>query len=137
MLLTSGGNLKFKGNKIFWSNFVIDVPSEKFRYLLLGDTETRFISVHPSTGALRVAYHQEDYFTLNFDDWGLPPTRAAWTDDPHLRGFKRTFTAAMNIANSLDRRVALEVGCSLPIKNSITEKRLPTLCSGAFIYLES
>ena len=56
VFLTSGGLLKFKGNKVFWSNFVIEVPDERFRYLLLGNTTKQFVSVHPSSGAIHEAY---------------------------------------------------------------------------------
>ena len=115
VFLTSGGLLKFRGNKIFWSNFVIEVPDERFRYLLLGNTTKQFVSVHPSTGAIHEAYIANVVQT--FAGWAAIDT-ATWSDDPQLTGNHRTFTGAMNIANSLDRRVAIEVGCSLPIKNS-------------------
>jgi len=122
VFLTSGGLLKFKGNKIFWSNFVIEVPDERSRYMLLGNTTKQFISLHPSTGAIHEAYAENDAENQEvqpFDNWAAIDT-TTWIDDPELKEteFHRTFTGAINIANSLDRRVALEVGCSLPIKNS-------------------
>ena len=117
VFLTTGGLLKFRGNKIFWSNFVIEIPEEKYRYLLLGDSTKRYISVHPSTGALVDQYTDEYGTVVPFANWENIDT-SEWTDRDHLRGDFRTFTGDMNIANSLDRRVALEVGCSLPLKNS-------------------
>ena len=113
IFLTPGGLLKFQGHKIFWSNFVIEIPEAKYRYLLLGDSTRRFISLHPETGALVDQYTGALGYVNEFDDWD--------TYDPqqyHTQRVFRTFTGDMNIANSLDRRVALEVGCSLPLKNS-------------------
>ena len=117
MFLTTGGLLKFRGNKIFWSNFVIEIPEAKYRYLLLGDSTKRYISINPSTGAAVEQYTDGHGTVVPFANWGAID-KATWTDDPNLTGDFRTLTGAMNIANSLDRRVALEVGCSLPLKNS-------------------
>ena len=111
--LTTGGLLKFKGNRHFWSNFVIEVPEAKYRYLLLGDSTKQYISVHPITGALVDQYTNEDMDVNAFAGWQDVNTSLF---SPH-RDFLY-FVGDMSIANSLDRRVALEVGCSLPLKNS-------------------
>jgi len=117
VFITTGGLLKFRGNKVFWSNFVIEIPEAKYRYLLLGDSTKRYISVHPGTGAIVLQYTDGVGTVVPFANWAAIDT-AAWNNDANLTDDFRYFTGAMNIVNSLDRRVALEVGCSLPIKNS-------------------
>ena len=117
VFITTGGLLKFRGNKVFWSNFVIEIPEAKYRHLLLGDSTKRYISVHPGTGAIVLQYTDGVGTVVPFADWA-DIDRGPWVFDEDLKGNFRTFVGAMNIANSLDRRVALEVGCSLPIKNS-------------------
>jgi len=118
VLLTTGGLLKFRGNKVFWSNFVIEIPEPKYRYLLVGDSTRRFISLHPGTGALVDQYTGHLNYVVKFDGWDALD-KATWVGgDVSKDSQKRSFTGDMNIANSLDRRVALEVGCSLPLKNS-------------------
>ena len=125
--LTCGGLLKFTGNKVFWSNFVIEIPNPKYRYLLTGDINIHFISVNPITGGIHDAYGDllgmvgmvptHFYPVLPFANW-LATNKAGWIDYTVELDIQLRFTGAMNVANSLDRRVALEVGCSLPIKNS-------------------
>jgi len=114
--LTTGGLLKFRANRVFWSNFVIEIPEPKYRYLLLGDAEKRYISVNPSTGAIHEPY-AEDGASVLFPLWATTDT-SDWATFDGLYSDLRTFTGGMNIMFSLDRRVALELGCSLPIKNS-------------------
>ena len=133
--LTVGGLLKFRGNKIFWSNFVIVFPKPKYQYLLLGEVgypnfaafdEGRadasvVLSLHPSTGAIHSPVYnydadEEDSTPIVFDGWGNIDT-SNWDNAANLADF-RTFTGGINIIKSLDRLVALEVGCSLPLKNS-------------------
>ena len=113
--LTAGGNIKFVGTKMFWSNFVIEIPESRYRYLLLGDSSKRYISVNPITGAEAPQYTNRA--VIPFDGWGDVDAAVRATWGTHALA-PRTFTGAMNLCNSLDRRVALEVGCSLPIKNS-------------------
>jgi hypothetical protein len=112
--MTSGGLLRIMGNKLFWSNFAIDIPTEKYQMLLMGSTTYRYISLHPETSAQREAY----------DDAGL--VRAffpvldgtTYAAPSEITELPRMVTGGMNLNHSLDRRVALEVGCSLPLKNS-------------------
>jgi len=117
VFITTGGLLKFRGNKVFWSNFVIEIPEAKYRHLLLGDSTKRYISVHPGTGAIVLQYTDGVGTVVSFANWANID-KGTWIFEDDLKGNFISFVGAMNIANSLDRRVALEVGCSLPIKNS-------------------
>ena len=117
--LTTGGLLKFTGNKVFWSNFVIEIPEPKYRYSLLGDSTVEYISVNPSSAAIHTPYDAAGD-VLAFDNWAATDTTDWDSPDAHLNDEStfRSFTGAMNVLFSLDRRVALELGCSLPVKNS-------------------
>ena len=50
--LTPNGQLKFSGNKVFWADFTIQVPVEKYRQILFKDPDKEFIALHPGTGAI-------------------------------------------------------------------------------------
>jgi hypothetical protein len=109
--VTANGSIQFVGDRFFWANFVLEVPTERYRYLLLGSADTQYVSVHPATGATHVPY--VDGNAAAFDAWGTVVT-GDWGDE----AVARTFTGSINILHTLDRRVTLEVGCSLPIRNS-------------------
>ena len=117
--LTPNGQLKFSGNKVFWADFTIQVPVEKYRQILFKDPDKEFIALHPGTGAII----DEPYVSgggggpnYDFTPAALVPV---WDgeQDP-LDGFPVQYAASGNMLNMLDRRVTLDVGCSLPIKNS-------------------
>ena len=107
--LTAGGMLRFKGSAHFWSNFVIEIPEPKYQYLLLGPSGRQFIALHPRTGTLYDPYADENLHVT-------APDGEFVIDHPTLN--YRSLTGEMVIPKSLDRRVAVEVGCSLPLKNS-------------------
>tara|TARA_B100000029_G_scaffold461188_1_gene492771 strand:+ start:127 stop:1275 length:1149 start_codon:yes stop_codon:yes gene_type:complete len=115
--ITRNGQIRFSGNKIFWANFAIEVPFEKYRQILFRDPDKRFISIDPFTGAeIEEPYQYSDaldlWFTHVFDDLDVN----AYGDPTLVR--EHEFSGDGNLLASLDRRVTLEVGCSLPIKNS-------------------
>ena len=115
--VTSNGQIKFQGNSVFWANFVIEVPLAKYRHILFKDHEfDQYISLNPGTGAVHQPYDnavvggQPVLVTTAFD----PVFNGDFGDESILRDF----VGEGNLLNTLDRRVTLEVGCSLPIKNS-------------------
>ena len=112
--VTSNGQILFKGNQVFWANFVVEVPHEKYRQILFktSNVQYQYISLDPGTGALRDPFGVAglNMVTLPFADWD-----GAVNDNGEL-GI--AYNGAGNLLNTLDRRVTLEVGCSLPIKNS-------------------
>ena len=122
--ITSNGQIQFSGNKYFWANFAIEVPLAKYRQILFKDIAQRYISIHPSTGievaqpyvAAGAAQLQSAILNPVFDG-----TNAAHIqpDGPTL-GYVTAieFVGDGNLLSTLDRRITLEVGCSLPIKNS-------------------
>jgi hypothetical protein len=112
--LTNGGLLRFTGNQLFWSNFCIEIPDLKYRQLMLG-SDIQFISLHPEGGNEREPFDIDDG-EINANEF--IPALVANNILASLTSDLRSFTGGMNILYSLDRRVALEVGCSLPLKNS-------------------
>ena len=135
--VTTNGQLRFSGNRLFWANFTIQVPVQKYRQIFFKDVDQEYISLHPGTGKEIRPY---DSFQNEYDDaiaagnavlaaqyhvligqkalhnFVLDP---AWDEEvgqPYILGL--VFVGDGNLLNTLDRRVTLEVGCSLPVKNS-------------------
>lgn len=122
--ITSNGQIQFSGNKYFWANFAIEVPLAKYRQILFKDIAKRYISIHPATGK-EVAQPYVAAGALQLQSAILNPvfdgTNAAHIqpDGPTLRYVTAIeFVGDGNLLSTLDRRITLEVGCSLPIKNS-------------------
>ena len=111
--VTRNGQISFSGNSVFWANFVIEVPLAKYRHILFKSTaHDRNISLHPVTGAVHNPY---DHFLANLVTNAFVPAFNGQFGDETLFS---SYVGSGNLLNTLDRRVTLEVGCSLPIKNS-------------------
>ena len=116
IMLSPNGNLEFSGTRLFWANFTIEVPQEKYRVIIFKKPALRHISMHPGSGNLIAAP-----YTVNpAGDVTAANLAPVW--DGNLGNEEDTnaikYVSAGNLLNTLDRRVTLEVGCSLPIKNS-------------------
>ena len=118
--LTSNGQLKISASRIFWMNFVLEVPLEKYREILFKDSNRRFVSLHPGSGSLEP--YSESYPAVDLA--AVPPTFSAvplhnW-DREVLDANERPieYVGSGMLFSTMDRRVTLEVGCSLPVKNS-------------------
>ena len=148
--VTTNGQLRFSGNRLFWANFAIEIPVEKYRQIFFKDVDQKYISLHPGTGneivqpyddfqeyyaeavAARAALPGGDpgigqadaliAFYLNLiglrhlHNFVLDPVWDGELGDLTTLGLQ--FVGDGNLLNTLDRRVTLEVGCSLPVKNS-------------------
>ena len=116
--ITKNGQLKFSGNKVFWGNFAIEVPELRYRQILFKDVTKRYISLNPADGnEVAVPYVPQlpagTLLATNLNPiWDLDVGADIATVS------QMEYVANGNLLNSLDRRVTLEVGCSLPIKNS-------------------
>ena len=119
--LTPNGQLRFSGNKVFWANFMIEIPNERYRAILFNDPDRRFLAINPITNQETL-----EPIRIEEDPFGLEPNYIAMgfgIDDGFDYGdlddtSALEFIGNGNIIASLDRRVTLEVGCSLPLKNS-------------------
>ena len=113
--LNANGQLRFSGNSPFWSNFVVQVPLEKYRIILLGDRNKQFISLHHRTGAEIAVPYVWDNALHEYDSVDLGAFNPA---ESSVQVRAHEFAADGNLLSTLDRRVTLEIGCSLPLKNS-------------------
>ena len=115
--LTTNGQLRFSGNKVFWANFVIEFPTEKYRQILFNDPDRQYIAMHPGSGATIDAP-----YILNGNTGEYEPTQMipVWDENVNPVDYIRAaeYVGKGNVLNMLDRRVTLEVGTSLPLKNS-------------------
>ena len=118
--LRPNGNLAFGGSRAFWANFVIEVPEEKYRQIIFGKPDIRYISMHPTTGAVIAAPYTEllGALTTNAFVPAVDQNGINAIIDPGQVAIEHHYSADNNLLNTLDRRVTVEVSCSLPIKNS-------------------
>ena len=143
--LGTDGRLRLIGTKAFWANFFISIQKPKYQYALEGkktsDNKPMYIALdgvgkpynpfgHITTNAedVPLSYHFLDPAAVpngtGFDAGGpggagIVAIRVGDTAPLQAyRGEKHQFVMGGNIWSSLDRRVALEMGCSLPIENS-------------------
>ena len=113
--ITSNGEIRFTANNVFWANFAIRVPNEKYRQILFKDPNKQFISLHPGTG-LETAVPYTEFGPVLISNFLDAPVWDGTYPTPGIKNME--FVASGNLLNTLDRRVTLEVGCSLPLKNS-------------------
>ena len=152
--LTGNGQLEISASRVFWANFVIEVPLEKYRQILFKDPDRRTISLHPGSGALEPNSNPRILEMSLLEDQ-LVDAQEALLGNPNDGGLQTAEQQAQaavdgatpgvyvailihdwdrNVADAstrplqyvgsgmlfstIDRRVTLEIGCSLPIKNS-------------------
>ena len=48
--LSPNGQLQIFGNRVFWANFVIEVPIEKYRQILFRTSDQLATTLHPGSG---------------------------------------------------------------------------------------
>ena len=135
--LTPDGRLAIIGSKVFWSQFIIWFPNKKYRRVVGIDTE--FLGLTASKGYIygdssrsaALAFLNNEIITRNADDtrWSLTDGEAnidtvnvlatTWAGNPALwKGQTHTWVAGNCLLSSLDRRVSIELGASLPMLNS-------------------
>ena len=140
--MTLDGGLRISGSRAFWANFVLEVPATQNQFALYGTDRSgtdftrqrRFLSLDPLTGERSFAKIQvtvqrtgedTDAFTVH---GSTPKAYSVASFTGHTAPQKLlyntgetdflTFNTRGSIFSALERRIALEIGCSLPIKNS-------------------
>ena len=159
--LGTDGRLRLIGTKAFWANFFISIQKPKYQYALEGkkttDNEPMYIALdgagrqydpigHTTRNAEQVplAYHLHDpavvgtSFNAGVAGAGIAAIRLGDTAAHRAyRAEKHQIVLGGNIWSSLDRRVAFEMGCSLPIENSPMvdhDKEFPDFSIGRWLY---
>jgi len=123
IMLNANGSIEFRGTRAFWANFVIEVPELKYQQIFFG-TAKQYVSLHPTTGAINANPYtvvandalQTNAFAPVVDGAGIVNIQESAYNRAHQLEHK--YAGPANIMNTLDRRVTIEVSCSLPIKNS-------------------
>ena len=118
--LSENGNLVFRGTRAFWANFVIEVPERRYQQIFFGK-DKQYVSLHPITGAVV----EEPYNVVGpqLETIALDPVLSAADILTVVHIFAainndHIYAGDANLMNTIDRRVTIEVSCSLPIKNS-------------------
>ena len=139
--MTPDGRLAIIGSKVFWSQFIIWFPNKKYRRIF--GIETEFLSLTPVNGyaygdsshtTAPLVHLRKEIITRNAGDtlWSLTDgvvgedtiARMAtgqhnWAGNvPTWKGQTLVWVAANCLLSSLDRRVSIELGASLPMLNS-------------------
>ena len=113
----SSGSFVVQASPRFWANFVLEVPLKKYQAILFDTTDRQYVSMHPTTGDFREPYAiaaNGNLTTLAFANPAIDAQAYAQLPD-RLDMF---YMGTTSLFHTLDRRVTVEVGCSLPLKNS-------------------
>ena len=132
--LRADGVLRLYGTRAFWSNYFVYCPNAEYQYMLFGDRETNPYFALDFNGK-RIGSH----FILRGEDAAAPPNQlavfldledtAGYTEYPPFHNITTQATLAVrntiailymgaSFIGSSDRRIALEIGSSLPIVNN-------------------
>ena len=160
--LHNSGRLQIRGSRTFWSYFCIHMPNAHYRSIFLGsyfnhNQNQRILSVNPRTGELfptlgdaRLAFAilagAERALTKGWASLDLALNaqfEAQVSNNPALpasQAFGSTIFGLMlhgNLYSSLDERVCIEVGTSLPMTHSALiedNKEKPDYSLGRFMF---
>ena len=123
------GNFRIEARSDFYAHFVIEFPLKKYRQIFFGNTTQRFVWAHPTTGIFYKPGVNDDYRPYDIAANGALTTRAPpdvggtpydinnYVTD-QAQGRETVFKGDPSVFHTLDRRVTIEVGCSLPLMNS-------------------
>ena len=116
------GNFEIVTMNNFYAHFVIEFPLKKYRQIFFGNINQRFIWAHPDTGVFYIPGVTDDHIPYDIVPLGLQ-TRAipAYAVQEYINSHNEhrfKFKGDPSLFHTLDRRVTLEVGCSLPLMNS-------------------
>ena len=137
--LTPDGRLAIIGSKIFWSQFLFHIPNRKYQRILGIDKE--FLSLSATKGyemgdpnsskdfakaaaiVKTIVGGAERWTMSEFDPTvdGINTLRTAWKDSVNGALWKdqsHIWLSSNCLLSSLDRRVSIELGASLPMLNS-------------------
>ena len=160
--VSTSGRLRIIATKAFWANFIIEIPALQNQFGFFGPRSTddavdfgrqrRFFCMNPADKSISFRKYQFNTATsgsIHNMTGSAPrilvaPSEGAAITATHYN----TATAATalelisyetkaSIFSSLERRVALEVGCSLPVKNSPMvdhQKESPDFVLGRWIW---
>ena len=128
--LQTDGRLRVIGTRAFWANCFLMIEKPQHQYALQGRRTTSTVA----DGAMQIAMNDgnqsydpillQNATHVLFEDQGVLGFTAAnisnATTPAHLayRNTKLQYILGANLWSTLDRRIAVEIGCSLPIVNN-------------------
>ena len=135
--LTPDGRLAIIGSKVFWSECLLRFPNKKYREII--GVTNEFLSLSAALG-VEMGIHTNDIDVFKKqaiektnpgepgESWTMNDFQAAdnvatiagtWAGNEDLwKNQSHTFLATNCLLSSLDRRVSIELGASLPMLNS-------------------
>ena len=157
--LHNSGRLHIQGSRTFWSYFFIHIPNPHYRAILFGPyfnanlaEEQRILSLNPLTGTMMAGrlefglaggtYRARTPLWATFDANLNVGFEALVANNPQLPGSEhfgvQILTAVLygNLYSSLDERICIEVGTSLPLTHSALvedNKEKPDYSLGRFM----
>ena len=116
--INAAGQLVISAPVAFWANFVVEIPQLMYQQSIRGAAQ-RWYGINPSTKVQDVPRNADGSVRDRFDDQGGPIDYGNDIDDIFAADALRVqMLFQQNLCNTLDRRVTVELSCSLPLKNS-------------------
>ena len=160
--VSTSGRLRIIATKAFWANFIIEIPALQNQFGFFGPRSTddavdfgrqrRFFCMNPADKSISFRKYQFNTATsgsIHNMTGSAPrilvaPSEGAAITATHYNTATAptaleliSYETKASIFSSLERRVALEVGCSLPVKNSPMvdhQKESPDFVLGRWIW---
>ena len=129
MTIGPDGKLRLQGSRAFWANYFVYIPKAEYQYLLMGNRmASPFCVSMDADGKAHAPFIAESDARFLYFQAGVPVNFTAYdpgqisnaTTLAHLAYRNKVFTLQLgaNLLSSSDRRIALEIGTSLPIINN-------------------
>ena len=121
------GQLRIVGTRAFWSNYFIRITQAEYQYIFNGKKEDGFFEnaldaegANFDPGELNGAGTRFIFNQLAGNSAYHVASISAAVTEAHLayRNARFSVRFGANFLSSIDRRIALEIGCSLPIVNN-------------------
>ena len=129
MTIGPDGKLRLLGSRAFWANYFVYIPNAEYQYLLMGQKMAYPYCVSlDAAGTAHAPFIAESATKFLYQANGVPADFEGYTAGSisnaitlaHVEYRNQVYTLQLgaNLLSSSDRRIALEIGTSLPIINN-------------------
>ena len=116
--INAAGQLVISAPVAFWANFVVEIPQLMYQQSIRGAAQQWF-GINPSTKVQDVPKAEDGSVVARLSNQGGAIDYAQDIGDIFVDDATRVqMLFQQNLCNTLDRRVTVELSCSLPLKNS-------------------
>ena len=115
--MNAAGQLVISAPVAFWANFVIEIPQLMYQQSIRGAAQQWF-GINPSTRVQDVPKLEDGSVVARLSDQGGAINYGNIGDIFAADAVRVQMLFQQNLCNTLDRRVTVELSCSLPLKNS-------------------